>query len=555
MNINKVSIVFICLREYNLFFDRFYDSCEKLFLRGVSKHYYVITDHGPDFLGDRKNVTYCQVKTPKHEKKGKRRVDKRAIKLNKFTYIDKFWTQIREGDYVFYFDADSVIRKSIRREDVIKEDKSIVGVVHGFGSVRNGTGRKGNRFEDDPKSAAYVDPDKHDTSTYYQSCLWGGKPNDIRAMVDDIKLWIEQDIKAKHKNKYGICDEVYVNKFFVQNKSMLHELDGRYASPSEGIAFRKGRDYTSSKEVMVSHECAAQNNTYRKFMNSNNSENKSIIFHFNGGAYGRQYNENDLAILEKVLDSNKGKAMHRDDVDVFTFDNKREHGMLMDSCAKLNIPVINLGQGDTFSKVKEEYPVTPKWERLSMKTTAKVGLENGFVFMHRYFALYHYLKHNKTKKYISLFDQPDTFFTDSLNNKIEEFENKKCGILFEAEAKCMYWPMAIRTDEIYPVVKKYLIDYTDVKDFEEETYGEDCYKSNGRSLCFLNGGGMMEEKDYFISFFEKYLDTFKEYIRFNDQTLWHHFHFCYYPDIQLDHKCEIFQCLGGHPRARIDFNL
>ena len=119
----------------------------------------------------------------------------------------------------------------------------------------------------------------------------------------------------------------------------------------------------------------------------------------------------------------------------------------------------------------------------------------------------------------------------------------------------MYWPMAIRTDEIYPVVKKYLIDYTDVKDFEEDTYGEDCYKSNGRSLCFLNGGGMMAEKDYFISFFEKYLDTFKEYIRFNDQTLWHHFHFCYYPDIQLDHKCEIFQCLGGHPRAIIDFNL
>ncbi len=36
----------------------------------------------------------------------------------------------------------------------------------------------------------------------------------------------------------------------------------------------------------------------------------------------------------------------------------------------------------------------------------------------------------------------------------------------------------------------------------------------------------------------------KEFINVNDQTTWHHFHFCHYPRIQIDHKCELFQCMG-----------
>ena len=51
---------------------------------------------------------------------------------------------------------------------------------------------------------------------------------------------------------------------------------GRFASPSEGIAYRKGRTYDSTKEVFISHECAAQTNTYKKFMEDKN-ESKNII--------------------------------------------------------------------------------------------------------------------------------------------------------------------------------------------------------------------------------------------------------------------------------------
>ena len=541
MNVDKVSIVFICLREYNLFFDRFYDSCEKLFLRGIPKQYYVITDHGPDFLGDKDNVTYCQVRTPKRvDDNGKRRVDKRAIKLNKFTYIDNYWSQIRESDYIFYFDADSVIRRTIRQEDVIDPDKSIVGVVHGFGSVRNGTGRKGNRFEDDPASSAYVDPDKYDTTTYYQSCLWGGKPNDVRAMVDDVKYWIEKDLDIGHKNKYNICDEVYVNKYFALNKSALHELDGRYSCPSEGIAFRKGRDYISSKEVMVSHECAAQNNTYRKFMNSD-KQNKPIAFHFNGKSISK-YEESSLKRLEKLLDKNIPKNNASENVQLFTFDDKLDNPFLIDCCKKLGLDLINLATPEKIAFLKEAYPVKDFMP------------SERFTLLFKILSLYHYFKSNASnKKYYCLMDQSDIYLTDRFTEeKLEIFKHKKCNILYNAETRCMYWPMIFRRDERYPDFRKYFINYGDVKVFEQKTYGNDCYESNGHNLCFLNGGAVLAETDYFVDLIDKYLLFIKEFINTNEQTMLHHFHFCYYPDIQIDHKCEIFQCMGPN---KIDFKI
>jgi len=542
MNINQVSIVFICLRDYNVFFDRFYDSCESLFFRGVKKNYFVITDHGPEFLEGKERVTYCKVRTPKSEdRRGRRVIDRRLIKLNKFHYIDKNWNLIRDGDYVFYFDADSVIRKSINVEDIIDEDKKIVGVVHGFPNIRRGAGKKGSRFEDDPKSSAYVDPKKYDISTYYQSCLWGGKPNDVRAMIDDVGGWIKKDLEIGHKNKYNICDEVYVNKYFVVNKSHLNELDGRYSSPSEGIAYRRHKkEYDGGKEIIIAHDCSAQNHTERK-LKKMRQEDKPIAYHFNGRSISK-YEESSLKKLEELLDKNVSKKNASEDIQLFTFDDKLNNPLLIDCCKKLNVDLINLATPERIAFLKEAYPVN------DFMPSEK------FTLLFKILSLYHHLKENGfNKKYYCLMDQSDVYLTDRLSEeKLEIFKDKKCNILYNAETRCMYWPMIFRKDERYPDFRKYFINYGDVKVFEEETYGSDCYKSNGHKLCFLNGGAALGETDYFVDLVDKYLLFIKEFINTNEQTMLHHFHFCYYPDIQIDHKCEIFQCMGPN---KIDFNI
>tara|TARA_B100000287_G_scaffold432930_1_gene493420 strand:+ start:2452 stop:3132 length:681 start_codon:yes stop_codon:yes gene_type:complete len=226
--------------------------------------------------------------------------------------------------------------------------------------------------------------------------------------------------------------------------------------------------------------------------------------------------------------------------------------MLIDCCRDLNIPVKNLGKEPLFTELKNTYPATDNWKELSEGATRRVGLQGGFLFMHKLFGVYHYLKNNKTKKYVSFFDQSDTYLVDSPSERINEFKSMNCEMLFNAETKCMYWPMAVRQDsELYPKVNKFLINYGDVKKFEEETYS-DCRVSNGHKFCYLNSGGFITSADYYVHFFEKYLNFMLETIHFFDQTIMHHFHRIYYPEIKIDHKCEVLQCTGPNV---VEFNL
>tara|TARA_Y100000310_G_scaffold110912_1_gene109324 strand:- start:1992 stop:2828 length:837 start_codon:yes stop_codon:yes gene_type:complete len=275
-----------------------------------------------------------------------------------------------------------------------------------------------------------------------------------------------------------------------------------------------------------------------------------IAFHFNGRVYGK-YDELDLKKLYALQEKNSGRHESREECDILTFDNMSNEGMLIDSCRKLNLPVVNLGEPKLFEDLKSSYVVTDNWRSISEKATHAAGLKGGFLFMHKLFAVYHYLKNNKTKKYVSFFDQSDTLLVDSPSERLDQFKDQGCNMLFNAETKCMYWPMAVRTAPIYPEVGKYLINYGDLKRFEENTY-HDCAVSNSHKFCYLNSGGFITERDYYVSFFEKYLNFMLEFIHLYDQTVMHHFHFLYYPEIKVDRKCEIFQCAGPN---KIEFKL
>ena len=277
----------------------------------------------------------------------------------------------------------------------------------------------------------------------------------------------------------------------------------------------------------------------------------SVSFHFNGRAYPK-YPESEISKLRQALEENSNKSRAGDECEVLTFDNVSDSGMLIDCCRDLNIPVKNLGKEPLFTELKSTYPATDNWKELSEGATKRVGLQGGFLFMHKLFGVYHYLKNNKTKKYVSFFDQSDTYLIDSPSERLSDFKNKDCEMLFNAETKCMYWPMAVRQDpELYPKVNKFLINYGDVKKFEEETYS-DCRVSNGHKFCYLNSGGFITSADYYVHFFEKYLNFMLETIHFFDQTIMHHFHRIYYPEIKIDHKCDVLQCTGPNV---VEFNL
>ena len=273
-----------------------------------------------------------------------------------------------------------------------------------------------------------------------------------------------------------------------------------------------------------------------------------IAFHFNGKSFNK-YSKQELAVIYNYLYNNSSDN-DQSDYELFTFDNtycsqrnEVSNPMLIDCCRKLNLQYVNLGEDIYLSKIKSNYPadlrprqhlVFQGWKRTDYFPLVKV------------LSLYHYLKDNPNfkKKYLLMLDQADLLLVDNPRHKIELFKSKKCGMIFAAESKCMYFAMRVRQSEHYADTNKYFANYTDVKDFETKIYSQDCYTSNGVKMLYLNGGAMMCEKDYFISLVEKYLGFIVEFMNLNEQTVMHHLHFMYYPEILVDNKCEMFQCMG-----------
>lgn len=264
-----------------------------------------------------------------------------------------------------------------------------------------------------------------------------------------------------------------------------------------------------------------------------------IAFHFNGKALTK-YKSEETNRLKSLLSANAKNNFSLDDTEMFTYDDKGTSPLLTDCCKTLGLKVTNLATPEMVSFLKKKYPTSSNWPC------------EKFTLIFKSLSLFHHMQKNKTKKYYYLLDQNDIYFVGDPQVGIEVLKSKECNLLMNAETRCMYWPMLFRNDSRYNDVNKYFINYTDVKNFEEDTYGEDCFTSNGHRSCFLNCGAMVGETEYFVDFMSKYVSFIKEFINVNDQTTWHHFHFCHYPRIQIDHKCEVFQCMGPN---RIRLNL
>jgi len=280
----------------------------------------------------------------------------------------------------------------------------------------------------------------------------------------------------------------------------------------------------------------------------------ALAFHFNGSTLGK-YRHN-LAVLENLLEKNSRRPTALDKTQIFCFDNSLNNLMLIDCLRKLNLDFINLGEKRYFGELQKRYPFKDKKHTwfLNPKWLGKEGEEdNHFWPLAKMMTLYHYIKNNKNiKPYFFLFDQSDVFLTDNPEKKLEVFLEKDCGMLFGAESNCMYWPMRIRGKLWYAYINKFFANYGDVKRFESETYSEDCYASGGHKMVFLNGGMRICNTEYYMNFMDKYYRFIEEFMCLTEQTTLHHFHFSYYPEIQIDNKCEIFQCM--YPSG-IEYNI
>jgi len=126
---------------------------------------------------------------------------------SKFKNILRIESELKEKtDYVYYFDADTDIKKPFTENWFIGD---LVGGEH-FGNRtyrKNGTGLDRNK-----KSQAYVPLDTTLPYTYYYGAFFGGKVNNVIEFCRTLRNYQTEDEKIQYEPKGH--DESYINKYF-----------------------------------------------------------------------------------------------------------------------------------------------------------------------------------------------------------------------------------------------------------------------------------------------------------------------------------------------------
>jgi hypothetical protein len=135
--------------------------------------------------------------------------------------------------------------------------------------------------------------------------------------------------------------------------------------------------------------------------------------------------------------------------------------------------------------------------------------------------LFDFLQKNKTK-YVIGWDVTDVFFIDHPNRIVEKFENEfNCEMLMNAEIKC--WPKQARY--VYRQLER------------KHDYETTLFK-------YLNSGLFIAKSEFYMQIYEELINKPALGNDIADQAKFHQIYLDYFPRLQLDMDCKIFQNTG-----------
>jgi hypothetical protein len=197
----KIGIVYICTGDYNIFWDSFYKSAEKnLFSSDIyEKYYFIVTTNNINtYQNNRIQVKYAD------------KLEYPMATIHKFHYMLMFENEIKDMDYVYYFNCNSLFMTKIEAD--ILPDCNDMLVLSRFTSVYFHTLCG---LERNPNSLAYVNFDAK-----IRCCCGGGIiGGETKYLISTITKF-KNDIDIDLSN--GIIalwhDEAYLNKYLLTNK-------------------------------------------------------------------------------------------------------------------------------------------------------------------------------------------------------------------------------------------------------------------------------------------------------------------------------------------------
>jgi len=224
----KVALLVIATNKYTQFVPPLYKSVKKHFLVNHDVKVVVFTD------GD----------VPENEsiiKIHQEHLEWPYSTMFRFKIFNKSADLLKDFDYLFYIDADTLIVDDIN-EDILGD---LVGVRHcGF---YNG----GGTFENNPKSVFYVKPsDPKQHKYYFGGGFSGGKSDKYLELSSWCEKMIDEDLKNNIVPIFH--DETSINLYFLYNEPSII-LDPSYHYPQGNIEYFKSRwkPYDFSPKILL----------------------------------------------------------------------------------------------------------------------------------------------------------------------------------------------------------------------------------------------------------------------------------------------------------------
>lgn len=212
----KVAISFIGTSKYLNFLPQYYEKIHENFLPNTEKTFLVFTDGEGDFPEDVKVYSQKHLEWP-------------YITLTRFEILNKAREEIAKHDWLVFLDADTIVVDKVLEEDFFS-DKPLFGVWHPCHYLKMPPhNRLPGALETNPLSLSYVNTETELPDVYYQGCLWGGKVPEVLDMIDELKNRVNIDLK---NNVIAVWhDESHLNKYFIENMSIVNTLHPEYAYP------------------------------------------------------------------------------------------------------------------------------------------------------------------------------------------------------------------------------------------------------------------------------------------------------------------------------------